>query len=73
MELGGFFLFIFLLGLIVLVVYGSLKTGISPTITRPSHAKILAKIISKLPQNRVYDARSGWGIWQIHSNFPNPQ
>jgi len=46
MEFNGFYLFIFLLGLIVLVVYGSLKTGILPTNTRPSHAKILAKIIS---------------------------
>jgi len=73
MELGGFFLFIFLLGLIILVVYGSLKTGISPTITRPSHAKILAKIIVKLPQNRVYDVGSGWGVLAFFIASKNPQ
>lgn len=73
MELGEFFLFIFLLGLVFSILYGSLKTGISPTITRFSHAKILANIIAQLPQNRVYDAGSGWGTLAFVIALKNPQ
>jgi hypothetical protein len=59
MGLGAFFLLIFLLGLLASIVFGTVTTGISPTISRPSHAMFVAKKISKLPQIRVIDAGSG--------------